>query len=57
MEKKICKLVNALFSWILEVDGEEIYFQGRDSAEYFEKLYKKLGYIVLWEEKEDELVI
>jgi len=48
-DKKICKLINGRFSWIMNVDGEEILFQGLCTAEYFAKHYKKLGYKIKWE--------
>jgi len=41
---KICKIINGQFSWILEVDGEEISFQGGWNADYFERHYSGLGY-------------
>ena len=41
---KTCKIINAQFSWILEVDNRSILFQGSSGADYFEKHYKKLGY-------------
>lgn len=43
---KKCIILNGQFSWILRVDGVEIPFQGSYNAEYFSKLYKKLGYEV-----------
>jgi len=43
-EIKICKIINGHFSWILEVDGESITFQGGHNADYFETHYTKLGY-------------
>lgn len=46
MKKKVCKLINGQFSWVLEVDGESIGFSGASSADYFEKHYRKLGYTV-----------
>lgn len=45
---KDCILVNADFSWILQVDGKMIHFQGHDSAEYFAEHYNALGYNVIW---------
>ena len=42
----ICKIINGHFSWILEVDGQSICFQGWHNAEYFEVHYAKLGYSV-----------
>lgn len=44
--KKVCKITNGQFSWIMEVDGEEITFNGGHNAEYFERHYKSLGYEV-----------
>lgn len=46
MGEKTCKLTNALYGWHLEVDGQSIIFTGRDNADYFENLYKRLGYRV-----------
>lgn len=45
---KICKLINTRFTWILEVDGENIPFNCHSSAEYFAKHYDELGYTVEW---------
>lgn len=45
--EKICKITNGTFSWILEVDGKKITFNGFDAAEYFADHYKKLGYVVV----------
>lgn len=42
----ICKITNDKFSWVMEVDGKRILFQGGDNAEYFAELYTKLGYYV-----------
>ena len=50
---KICKIINAKFSWVLEVDGEEIPFLWGTSAKYFKKHYEELGYKVI-EEKRHE---
>jgi len=47
--KKTCTLINARFSWILEVDGQSINFQQRSNADYFAAHYGKLGYIIKWE--------
>ena len=44
--KKMCKIINGRFSWILEVEDQMIVFQGYSSAEYFLHHYKKLGYDV-----------
>ena len=43
---KLCKIINSQFTWILEVDGESISFNGGYNADYFEKHYKELGYEV-----------
>lgn len=43
---KVCKIINSQFSYILEVDGESIPFNGSYNADYFEKHYKNLGYKV-----------
>jgi len=43
---KICKIINGQFSWILEVDGYSISFNGGYAVDYFEKHYKALGYEV-----------
>lgn len=45
-EEKECVIVNHVFSYILIVDGKEILFQSGDSADYFEKHYRELGYEV-----------
>lgn len=55
-KKPICKIINAAFSYILEVDGESISFQA--DKDYFIEHYKKLGYKVIydnsyWEKKHD----
>jgi hypothetical protein len=50
---KVCKIINSQFSYILEVDGYEIPFQGGYNAEYFEKHYSELGYKV---EKIDDYI-
>lgn len=42
-----CEIINGKFSWILNVDGESIPFQGGFNADYFEKHYKELGYKVI----------
>lgn len=44
--KKIARITNGRFSWVLEVDGENILFQGHSSAEYFLNHYRKLGYVI-----------
>lgn len=43
---KVCKIINGQFSWILEVDGQEISFDGGHNADYFEQHYSALGYTV-----------
>lgn len=45
-ENKTCKIINGQFSWMLEVDGELVSFNGGHNADYFEKHYKGLGYNV-----------
>ena len=44
----ICKITNDKFSWVLEVDGKTIAFNGSDNADYFAELYTKLGYEIIW---------
>ena len=46
---KKCKLINSNFSWILEVDGQSIFFQGSANAEYFTSHYRSLGYEIEWD--------
>ena len=41
-----CIIENAQFSYILRVDNQEISFNGGWNADYFEHLYKNLGYTV-----------
>jgi hypothetical protein len=41
-----CKLINDWWAWRLEVDGQNIGFQGAASADYFAEHYRKLGYKV-----------
>lgn len=43
----ICKITNDKFSWVLEVDGKTITFNGGDIADYFAELYTKLGYEII----------
>ncbi len=45
---KKCILTNGEFSWILEVDGNTINFQGSESAQYFAYHYSNLGYEIHW---------
>jgi hypothetical protein len=47
--KKICKLVNDHFSWMLYVDDKKISFDGADHADYFAKHYESLGYTIEWD--------
>jgi len=51
-----CKLVNGRFSWFLQVDGQEISFQGSHNAKYFEEHYKELGYEVEWLKENKEVI-
>lgn len=44
----ICKITNGKFSWVLEVDGKTITFNGSDNADYFAEIYTKLGYTIEW---------
>jgi len=43
---KVCKIINAQFSHILEVDRSSICFNGSYAADYFEEHYAHLGYEV-----------
>ena len=45
----VCKITNDKFSWVLEVDGKTITFNGCDNADYFAKIYTKLGYTIEWD--------
>lgn len=45
MNKK-CKIINGQFCWFLQVDGQDISFQGSWCAKYFRDHYKGLGYRV-----------
>jgi hypothetical protein len=45
----ICKITNDKFSWVLEVDGKTVTFNGGDNADYFAELYAKLGYEIIWD--------
>ena len=45
----VCKITNDKFSWVLEVDGKTITFNGSDNADYFAELYTKLGYSIEWD--------
>ncbi len=42
--KKVCKIIGTPFSYLLEIDGKCISFQGYSNAQYFETHYKSLGY-------------
>ena len=53
--KKKCKIINGRFSWIMEVDGHKISFQGFYNAEYFRDHYKKLGYDVEYIPEEQDV--
>lgn len=46
---KVCLLINAPNSWILDVDGKRISFYGSENAEYFADMYGSLGYQVVRE--------
>jgi hypothetical protein len=48
---KTCKIINNLFSWILNVDNESIIFEDRVAQEYFKKHYEELGYKVIIKER------
>lgn len=48
-KKKICKITNDRFSWVLEVDNMTINFDNSHNAEYFERHYKSLGYTIIWD--------
>ena len=45
----VCKITNDKFSWVLEVDGKTITFNGSDNADYFAEIYTKLGYTIEWD--------
>ena len=45
----VCKITNDKFSWLLEVDGKTITFNGSDNADYFAEIYTKLGYSTEWD--------
>jgi hypothetical protein len=52
-KEKVCRIINLPYTWILEVDGHRIKFQGAWTAEYFQHHYASLGYEVeLIKEKE-----
>lgn len=46
---KECIITNGTFSWVMNVDGKVINFQGHDNAEYFKDLYTNMGYEVKFE--------
>lgn len=46
LKPKQCFLRNGDHSWELRVDGKEFHFVGSDFAEYLEKHYESLGYVV-----------
>lgn len=48
-EKKVCKIINDKFSWIMEVDGMKIAFNGGTNAEYFANKYNEMGYFIEWD--------
>ena len=50
---KECIITNGRFTYLMEVDGHKITFQGSYSADYFEQHYKDLGYKVV-RKQEDE---
>ena len=50
--KKVCKLVNGIFAWVLKVEGLEVAFSSALAADYFAEHYKKLGYEIEWEKEE-----
>lgn len=45
----MCTIENGKFSYIMNVDGQEISFQFHSCAEYFAKHYADLGYVVVKE--------
>lgn len=49
--KKTCHIINDRFSYILEVDEQQIPFQGSHNAEYFEKHYLNMGYDVKYTDR------
>ena len=42
--KKVCKIINDRFSYVMEVDGKVITFDGGIAFEYFKQHYSELGY-------------
>lgn len=60
MNENKCIITNGEYSWLLEVDGKSIIFQGGFAADYFYEHYSELGYemvMVNWEYKPDENII
>lgn len=49
-KSKLCVLTNGQFSWMLQVDGQTIDFDGYYNAEYFRDHYGDLGYTVIIED-------
>lgn len=45
----VCKIINDKFSWVMQVDGRNILFQGGDNADYFAEVFTKLGYEIVWD--------
>lgn len=45
----VCKITNDKFSWVMQVDGRTILFQGGDNADYFVEVFTKLGYEIVWD--------
>jgi len=45
----VCKITNDKFSWVMEVDGHTILFNGSENADYFAKTFVKLGYEIVWD--------
>ena len=43
---KVCTIINGEFTWMLRVDGRTISFNDFDGGDYFEQLYRGLGYEV-----------
>jgi hypothetical protein len=45
----VCKITNDKFSWVMEVDGRTILFNGSENADYFAETFAKLGYEIVWD--------
>jgi hypothetical protein len=45
--QKFCVIRNGLFSYRLEVDGQNVGFTGAHNAKYFKEHYASLGYTVI----------